>query len=64
MPELISLQATPLATTRQVAFQLRRDTSGIQNILKPQNIEQGISNVEVTPSSFCGSLFDIRYSMF
>ena len=29
MPDLISLQATPLATARQVAFQLRRDTSGI-----------------------------------
>ena len=34
MPDLISLQASPLATTRQVAFQLRRDTSGIQNALK------------------------------
>jgi hypothetical protein len=28
------------------------------------NIEQGISNVEVKPSSFCGSLFDIRHSLF
>ncbi len=34
MPDLISLQATPLATTRQVAFQLRRDTSGILKIQK------------------------------
>jgi len=26
-------------------------------ILKPQNIEQGISNIEVNTSSFCGFLF-------
>jgi hypothetical protein len=25
-------------------------------MLEPQNIEQGISNVEGNPSSFCGSL--------
>jgi hypothetical protein len=33
MSDLISLQATPLATTRHVVFQLRRDTSGIQKQL-------------------------------
>ena len=26
-------------------------------LFEPQNIEQGISNIEVTPSTFCGSLF-------
>ena len=31
---------------------------------KPQNVEQGISNVEVNTSLFCGSLIDIRYSRF
>jgi hypothetical protein len=31
---------------------------------EPQNVEQGISNVEVNTSSFCGSLFDIRHSPF
>ncbi len=34
MPGLISLQASPLDTTRQVAFQLHRDASGIQSELK------------------------------
>jgi hypothetical protein len=29
---------------------------------EPQNIGQGISNFEVGTSSFCGFLFDIRYS--
>ena len=29
MPDVISLQASPLATTRQVAFRLRRDMPGI-----------------------------------
>jgi hypothetical protein len=33
-------------------------------IFKPQNVEQEISNVEVNPSSFCGSVFDIRHSLF
>ena len=40
MPELISLQASPLTTTRQVVFQLRRDTSGIQNIL--ESLDSGL----------------------
>jgi hypothetical protein len=31
---------------------------------EPQNIEQGISNVEGRTSSFCGFLFDIRYSSY
>jgi len=30
---------------------------------KPQNIESGMSNVEGKNSKFCGSLFDIRYSI-
>jgi 23S rRNA pseudouridine1911/1915/1917 synthase len=32
--------------------------------IEPQNIQQEISNVEVNPSKFCGSLFVIRYSNF
>ena len=39
-------------------------TNFVSTFSEPQNIEQGISNVEVSPSYFCGSLFDIRYSMF
>ena len=31
---------------------------------KPQNVEQGISNVEVNPSSFCHACGVIRYSIF
>jgi len=31
---------------------------------KPQNIEQGISNLEGIPSSFCGSVFFIQYSIY
>ena len=29
----------------------------LSDLLKPQNIEQEILNVEVKPSKFCGSLF-------
>ena len=45
MPNLINLQATPLATTRQVAFQLRRDTSGILNILKSLDSGRSLSRI-------------------
>jgi len=44
MPNLISLQASPLATTRQVVFQLRRDTSGTQSILKCLDSESRIES--------------------
>ena len=36
------------------------DTFMAPFVIEPQNIEQGISNVEASPSSFCGSLFDIE----
>jgi len=36
---------------------------GYNTISEPQNNEQEISNVEVRPSSFHGSLFVIRYSL-
>ena len=31
---------------------------------EPQNVEQGISNLEGIPSSFFGSVFTIRYSIY
>ncbi|MFH1123430.1 MAG: hypothetical protein V1758_07175, partial [Pseudomonadota bacterium] len=37
------------------------EKNGFENPYEPQNVEQRISNVEVNPSSFCGSLFDIRH---
>jgi hypothetical protein len=33
-------------------------------MLEPQNVEQGMLNVEGFTSNFCGSLFDIRHSLF
>jgi len=41
------------------------DTAAIQLsgfkvlFFKPQNVQQGISNIELKTSSFCGSLFDL-----
>jgi len=40
------------------------EKSNLPEAGKQQNIEQRIPNVEVNPSSFCGSVFDIRHSIF
>ena len=53
----IASSLTLLAMTKNHNFQRIPEFIEMLHFLEPQNIEQEVSNVEMTPSKFCGSLF-------
>jgi hypothetical protein len=66
-PHLLFIRKTVLASHSGICKKpspLGEDVHMPKRQGKPQNAEQGISNLEGIPSSFCGSMFAIRYSIY